>query len=147
MVTAAKKKPAKSSGAKAPMSPAHKAALAKGREEGRIVRAYLDALEETKPRRGRKRTPESIKKRLTAIDDALVVADPLQRLHLVQERADLEYESTATEAPVDMAGLEKGFVKVAASYGARKGLSYSTWRAVGVSAPVLQKAGISRTRG
>ncbi len=44
------------------MSAEHKAALAKGREEGRAVRRYLEALEEQRPRRGRKRTPESIKK-------------------------------------------------------------------------------------
>ena len=50
------------------MSAEHKAALAKGREEGRIVRQYLEALESTKPRRGRKRTPDSIRKRLATID-------------------------------------------------------------------------------
>jgi len=145
MATAAKK-PARSSRSKTPMSPAHKAALAKGREEGRVVRAYLEALEESKPKRGRKRTPDSIKKRLAAIESELEVAYPLHRLHLIQERTDLEAEANATEAPVDVASLEKGFVKVAASYGDRKGLSYSTWRAVGVSAPILQKAGIPRSR-
>ena len=36
------------------MSADHKAALAKGREEGRIVRRYLEALESNRPRRGRK---------------------------------------------------------------------------------------------
>ncbi len=40
---------------KTPMSADHKAALAKGRRRGRIVRRYLEALESTKPRRGRKR--------------------------------------------------------------------------------------------
>ena len=50
------------------MSDSHKAALAKGREEGRVVRAYLEALETTKPRRGRKRTVESIRKKLAAIE-------------------------------------------------------------------------------
>ena len=56
---------------KTPMSAEHKAALAKGREEGRVVRQYLEALESTKPRRGRKRTPESIRKRLATIDNQL----------------------------------------------------------------------------
>jgi hypothetical protein len=45
-----------------------------------------------------------------------------------------------------MAALEKGFVRVARIYGERKGISYSTWRAVGVSAAVLQQAKIPRTR-
>jgi len=36
---------------------------------------------------------------------------------------------------------------VAKSYGDRKGISYGTWRTAGVSAAVLQKAGIARSRG
>ena len=38
------------------MSDEHKAALAKGRMEGRVVRDYLEGLRATKPKRGRKRT-------------------------------------------------------------------------------------------
>ena len=50
---------------KTPMSAAHKEALAEGREQSRVVRDYLDALEAHKPKRGRKRTTESVKKNLT----------------------------------------------------------------------------------
>jgi hypothetical protein len=131
---------------KTPMSEDHKAALAKGREEGRIVRRYLEALESTKPRRGRKRTPESIRKRLFAIDNSLGTADPLSRLHLIEERQRLEAELSHTGDTVDLAALEKSFVKVARVYGERKGISYSAWRTVGVSASVLQQAKIPRTR-
>ena len=53
------------------MSDEHKAALAKGREEGRIVRDYLEGIRATKPKRGRKRTPESVNKRLVIIDAEL----------------------------------------------------------------------------
>jgi hypothetical protein len=128
------------------MSEDHKAALAKGREEGRIVRRYLEALESTKPRRGRKRTPESIRKRLFAIDNSLGTADPLSRLHLIEERQRLEAELSHTGDTVDLAALEKSFIKVARVYGERKGISYSAWRTVGVSASVLQQAKIPRTR-
>jgi hypothetical protein len=128
------------------MSEDHKAALAKGREEGRIVRRYLEALESTKPRRGRKRTPDSIRKRLIAIDNALAGADPLSRLHLIEERQRLEAELSHTGETVDLAALEKSFIKVARVYGERKGISYSAWRTVGVSASVLQQAKIPRTR-
>jgi len=131
---------------KTPMSEDHKAALAKGREEGRIVRRYLEALESTKPRRGRKRTPESIRKRLFAIDNSLATADPLSRLHLIEERQRLEAELSHTGDTVDLAALEKSFIKVARVYGERKGISYSAWRTVGVSASVLQQAKIPRTR-
>jgi hypothetical protein len=138
---------AKSPRKKTDMSEQHKAALAKGREEGRIVRRYLEALEATKPRRGRKRTPDSIRKRLVTIDVALQDADPLFRLQLIQERQDLESELAIGDDAVDVASLEKAFIKVAKSYGTRKGITYSAWRQVGVSAPVLQQAKIARTRG
>jgi len=139
--TATKKSPKK-----APMSDAHKAALAKGREEGRVVRRYLEALESTKPRRGRKRTPESIKKRLSTIESGLGDADPLTRLHLVEEKQRLQAELSSNGDTVDLGALEKSFIKVAKAYGDRKGISYSAWRTVGVSAPVLQQAKIARTR-
>ncbi|MGH9082998.1 MAG: hypothetical protein ACRDWN_06615 [Acidimicrobiales bacterium] len=128
------------------MTDSHKAALAKGREEGRIVRAYLEALESTKPRRGRKRTVDSIRKKLAAIDDELASASPLNRLHLVQEQRDLETELAHSGQAVDVGTLEKDFIRVAKDYSGRKGLSYSAWRAVGVGATVLEKAGIPRTR-
>ncbi|MGH9087247.1 MAG: hypothetical protein ACRDYZ_03925 [Acidimicrobiales bacterium] len=128
------------------MTDSHKAALAKGREEGRIVRAYLEALESTKPRRGRKRTVDSIRKKLAAIDDELASASPLNRLHLVQEQRDLETELAHSGQAVDVGTLEKDFIRVAKVYSGRKGLSYSAWRAVGVGATVLEKAGIPRTR-
>jgi len=130
---------------KTPMSAEHKAALAKGREEGRIVRQYLEALESTKPRRGRKRTPESIRKRLTTIDNQLPEADPLTRLHLVEEKQRLETELASAGKTVDVDALEKSFVKVARQYGERKGISYAAWRTVGVSASVLQQAKIPRS--
>ena len=53
------------------MTAEHKKALAEGRTEGRSVKAYLDALDQQRPRRGRRRTPDSIKKRLAAIEKEL----------------------------------------------------------------------------
>jgi hypothetical protein len=127
------------------MSKEHKAALAEGRDQGRAVRRYLEALEANKPKRGRKRSPDSMKKRLTAVEDEIAAADPLKRLHLVQERLDLQAALEATESTVDIASLEKEFVSAAAAYSERKGISYSAWRELGVPSSVLDKAGISRT--
>ena len=76
----------------------------------------------------------------------LAEADPLSRLHLVEEKQRLEAELSHTGETVDMAALEKSFIKVARVYGERKGISYSAWRTVGVSASVLQQAKIPRTR-
>src|ERR1700676_386533 len=78
--------------AKPTMSAEHKQALAVGREESRAVRRYLEALEAHKPKRGRKRTVEGIEGRLQQIDARLPGADALTRVHLVQERLNLEYE-------------------------------------------------------
>ncbi len=129
------------------MSSEHKAALAKGREEGLSVRRYLEALESSRPKRGRKRTPASIDRKLAAIEAQLETADPLTRLHLLQQKKDLQDERTKTGDVQDLSDLEKQFVKVAKDYGERKGISYGTWRTAGVSASVLQKAGVSRARG
>jgi hypothetical protein len=127
------------------MSAEHKAALARGRSEGKAVRDYLDALRANKPKRGRKRTPDSIKKRLTAIDTQLAEADPLGELRLVQERRDLEAELAAMGNAVDLSTIEGSFVKVAKAYSDRQGISYAAWREVGVEASVLKKAGIRRS--
>jgi hypothetical protein len=110
------------------MSDQHKAALAAGRSEGRAVKAYLEALEQNRPRRGRKRTPDSVKKRLAAIDAQLPEASALARLQLVQERMDLQKELASMGEKVDITALESAFVKTAKSYSQRKGISYAAWR-------------------
>ncbi|MDQ1403537.1 MAG: hypothetical protein QOG03_1853 [Actinomycetota bacterium] len=127
------------------MTAEHKEALAVGREQGRAVRRYLEALETHRPKRGRKRTPDSIKKRLAAIDTQFAEADALTRLHMTQERIDLSAELEQLQQPaVDISALEEGFVKTARDYGSRKGISYAAWRDVGVDPTVLKKAGIRR---
>jgi hypothetical protein len=126
------------------MSEAHKAALAEGRTQGRSVRRYLEALETHKPKRGRKRTPDSIKKRLDRIDAELPDADPLKRLQLIQERLDLESELSTSESKIDLEALEGDFIEAAYGYSERKGISYQAWRELGVSAATLKAAGISR---
>ena len=126
------------------MSDSHKAALAEGREQGRAVRRYLEALEAHQPKRGRKRTQESVERRLAAIDDKLNEADPLTRLHLSQERMNLQAELASTDNAVDLGALEEEFVTAAAEYGKRKGITYAAWRQAGVDPGVLRRAGIKR---
>lgn len=127
-----------------PMSPDHKEALAQGREESRAVKRYLEALETSRPRRGRRRTPESIDKQLSAIEEKLATADALTRLKLLQDRIDLQKELSGAGEEIDLTALEESFVKVAKAYGERKGISYAVWREVGVDPAVLKRAGISR---
>ncbi|MCB0994059.1 MAG: hypothetical protein KDB21_03130 [Acidimicrobiales bacterium] len=139
--------PSQTSGKRGPaaLTPEHKAALAEGRSQSRAVKHYLEALEATKPKRGRKRSPDAIKSRLEKLEDEIDAADPLKRLQLIQERMDLETELASEDDAVDLAELEAGFVAVAAGYGRRKGISYAAWRELGVSAAVLKQAGISRS--
>ena len=127
------------------MTDEHKAALAEGRTQGRAVRNYLDALEASKPKRGRKRTADSIKKRLAAIETELNGNDPLKALNLRQERRNLQAELAGMDDQVDLADVERAFVAAAKDYGLRRGISYEVWREAGVPSEVLKKAGISRS--
>lgn len=130
------------------MTDTHKAALAEGREQGRIVRSYLEAIEDAQrpKRRGRKRTPESIARRLEQIEQEVDGADALQRLLLAQERLDLETELArmSEDHDGDLSDLEAEFINVAAEYAQRKGITYAAFRAIGVPAAALKAAGISR---
>lgn len=130
--------------AKRSMSDQHKEALAEGREQGRAVRRYLEALASTTPRRGRPRTPDSITAQLATVRARYADADALTRLQLAQKQIDLEADLRRlgdSDAP-DLALLEAQFIKVAQAYGERKGLSRAAWLAAGVRRPVLDRAGI-----
>lgn len=128
------------------MSDDHKAALAEGRAQSRAVRSYLEALDTHRPKRGRKRTPDSIQKRLDRIETELATAEPMKRVSLFQERINLNRELSASESKVDLDALEAGFVEAAQGYSERKKISYAAWREMGVPASVLKSAGISRAR-
>ena len=137
----------KAAGRRSTMSDDHKAALAEGREQGRAVRLYLEALDHSRPKRGRKRTREMVERRLAAVEAATDEASPVDRLHLIQERLDLEAELAAMDGKgVDLDGLQDAFVDAAAAYGSRRGISYSAWRSAGVAPAVLRRAGITRSQ-
>ena len=112
------------------------------------MRRYLVALEHSKPRRGRSTNADALKARLVDLESKLTVADPLQRVHLIQERRNLErrIDGASVEAGDDLPELEEAFIAVAAEYGSRKEIGYATWREAGVSAEVLRKAGIHWNR-
>lgn len=126
------------------MSNAHKKALANGRAEGRVIREYLEIVEATKPRRGRRRTPDSIAKRLTAITVELRSADPVTKVRLVQERLDLRRELAGMKSKAEVQAAEAKFVKVARRFSERNGVSWEAWREVGVGPTVLKRAGITQ---
>ena len=120
---------------------------AQEKADNKAVRDYLDVLAASAPKRGRKRTADSVTARISAIGNAMGDASATKRLGLVQERLDLEAEldAMARADSVDIGDLEAGFIKTATSYGGRRGISYAAWREVGVSATTLKAAGIRRS--
>ena len=121
-----------------------KAAMQEGRVQGRAVSAYLEALQAYKPKRGRKRTAESIAKRLADIDRQLASASAVKQLSLIQERLNLLSEQDSMTTAPDLTGLEDDFVATAKTYGERKRITYAAWRELGVTPAVLKRAGIGR---
>ena len=110
------------------------------------IREYLKALEQNAPRRGRKRTPDGIRRQLASVAAEMEGATVTRQLDMVQQRIDLETELEALEqaGSIDLSALEANFVDHAAAYGGRRGISYAAWREVGVSAATLKAAGIRR---
>lgn len=121
--------------------------MAAGRTEGRAIKNYLEALEQNRPKRGRRRTEESITARLATIEEELDSSDAVKKLNLVQERIDLTDELKAlanAKHVVDIAEVEAAFIDAAKPYSERRHISYAAWREVGVPASVLKAAGVSR---
>lgn len=130
------------------MTDAHKEALAQGRSDGRAVKQYLEALAAHKPRRGRPFNVEAAEAEIIEIDAVIGQnVGALEGLQLAQRRIDLADRITAVAGAEDhgsLDDLEEAFVKAAAPYSERKGITYSAWRSAGVSAATLKKAGIAR---
>lgn len=125
------------------MSAEHKAALAKGRQESRAIKAYLEALGSRRP--GRPVTPASLKQRLGRIEGQLgATTDPLKRVALIQQRIDTNQQLETVETVNDLSELESGFVNHAKGYSERKGITYAAWREAGVPAAVLKRTGLTR---
>ncbi len=120
-----------------------KSSISEGREQSKIVRRYLEAIEISKPRRGRKRTLESITKQLNSIDNIIKNTHPLNRLHLTQKKLELTQELDRIKNGPDIGELESEFIGVAQEYSKRKGISFPAWKELGVSPEVLAKAGIT----
>ncbi len=123
-----------------------KTARALGQAQGRTVSRYLNALDSTKPKRGRQRSTEKMQARINELPDAIAQAKPLKRVHLIQELMDLQAELAKETETADIGGAEEEFIAIAAEYSERKGISYAAWREIGVPASVLKAAGVARTR-
>lgn len=133
------------------MTDEHKAALATGRKEGRIVKAYLEALEDTSTLTMRRRPMEEIHADIEGVTNIInTTTSVISRLLMIQKRIDLNTELDGTvdflafDDGVNLQVKEDAFVEVAKSYSDRKGLTRKAWRQVKVPADVLNRAGINR---
>ena len=127
------------------MSQEHKDALVLGRQQARVIKAYLNAIADRKP--GRPVTKESLERKLALVDEKIEAADnPLEKVDLIQSRLDTEKVLAQVGDAENLEELEAGFAAYAKGYSERKGISYTAWRQIGVPASVLKSAGIRETR-
>jgi hypothetical protein len=130
------------------MSPAHKKALAEGRSMSLTVDRYL-AVVNTPKRRGRKVSKATLEQRLVSARGRSKTATGIDKVLAAQEIRDLEVKIARlnTASGTDLKDLEVAFVKIAKKFGENRGIGYGAWRDAGVSAQVLRRAGVARTRG
>ncbi|MCE2531062.1 MAG: hypothetical protein J4F44_01020, partial [Acidimicrobiia bacterium] len=81
------------------VTPEHKAAMIQGRTETRVVRQYHEALE-VRQSGGRRRSKESLQKKLAAVEQDMESADAEGPLHMIQQRIILHMAVQAAELNV-----------------------------------------------
>ncbi len=111
------------------------------------VNRYLDAITVPK-RRGRPIAKATLEQRLSAARAQFERGVGVEKLLAAQQVRDLEARLArpATAIEADIKPLEAAFVKIARKFSENRGVTYGTWRDIGVPIEVLQKAGIKRTR-
>lgn len=127
------------------MTDEHKEAIRAGQSDGKVIRAYLEALETSQPKRGRQRSPQRTVERIDAIRQEIPLATPLKRVSLIQEKLDLMawLESHQAGSEDRLKELERSFAGIVKGYSARKGITAKAWREAGVPRSVLNAGGVS----
>jgi hypothetical protein len=110
------------------------------RAETNAVAAYLTALRAPKvPARSR----ANLEKRRAQVEQWIAEeSSPIRQVELIQRRLDVDAQLAQIDQAARLPELEEAFVKVAASWAKRTGVSAAALREVGVPARVLAKAGL-----
>jgi hypothetical protein len=110
------------------------------RAETAAVAAYLTALRAPKvPARSR----ANLEKRRAQIEQWVAEEpSPIREVELIQQRLDIDAQLAQIAQAARLPKLEEAFVKVAASWAQRSGISAAALREVGVPARVLARAGL-----
>jgi hypothetical protein len=129
------------------LSASHKRALAEGRTMSATVNRYLAAVN-TPKRRGRKVSEATLTQRLAVARERVKTTRGVDKVLAAQEVRDLQAKlaQATTTSAVDVKSLEAAFVGVAKKFAENRGVGYGAWSDAGVSAEVLKRAGIARTR-
>jgi hypothetical protein len=69
-------------------------------------------------------------------------SSPIREVELIHQRLDIDAQLAQADQAARLAELEEAFVKVAASWAKRSGISAAALREVGVPANVLRRAGV-----
>jgi ribosomal protein S20 len=98
-------------------------------------------------RKAVKRT--TLEQRLVNARERSKTATGIDKVLAAQDIRDLEAKIAQlnTASGADLKSLEAAFVKIAKRFGENRGIGYGAWRDAGVSAQVLRRAGVARTRG
>ena len=128
------------------MTDEHKKNMAEGRRHRRTVDSYLKALEQFPKIEQQRKNAAANKDRIAQLSEEIDQASGVDKLILVQQRENLTRDSAVGTADFNIEELEAEFVEVAAAYGEKLGISYTSWRDLGVPKDVLQRAGVKRTR-
>jgi hypothetical protein len=112
------------------------------------VDRYLAAIN-TPRKRGRQVTRATVEQRLSAARARSKTASGIEKVMAAQDVRNLQAKlaQLKTTTGVDIKRLEADFVKIAKPFGENRGIGYGAWRDAGVSAVVLKRAGVARTRG
>lgn len=100
-------------------------------------------------RRGRKVSKATLEQRLVHARERSKTASGIDKVFAAQDIRDLGAKIAQLNAAsgADLKSLETAFVKIAKKFGENRGIGYGAWRDAGVSAQVLRRAGVARTRG
>ena len=109
------------------------------REVSWAVRRYLISLE---PLRRGFPSVGALEKKLAATTEMISQAEGVKKLFLIQKRINLKAAIENRGKHVPTTELEDQFVAVAKTYSDNKAISRKAWRELGVSAKVLDRAGI-----
>ena len=129
---------------------AHKDAIQESHRQNKAVRRYLEMLEQDNAPRPKPVDVDGLRGQLAGIDQEIAAeASTVKKLDLVQKRQNVQSKIDAASVQDDTVDdqtrreIEDQFVKMAAGYGQRKGISYKAWREVGVPVQTLKAAGLT----